>query len=90
MRQAKNNSISVQRVAAVNRQIEDLEERLQDVISHQVEALREAALEQSAELNERLSNGEITLDEIDTDIRSGLTPGSIGTSFYDFSGRGRF
>ena len=84
LRQAKNNSISVQRVAAVNRQIEDLEERLQDVISHQVEALREAALEQSAELNERLSNGEITLDDIDTDIRSGLTPGSIGTSFYDF------
>lgn len=84
LRQAKNNSISVQRVAAVNRQIEDLEERLQDVISHQVEALREAALEQSVELNERLSNGEITLDEIDTDIRSGLTPGSIGTSFYDF------
>lgn len=84
LRQAKNDSISVQRVAAVNRQIEDLEERLQDVISHQVEALREAALEQSAELNERLSNGEITLDEIDTDIRSGLTPGSIGTSFYDF------
>ena len=84
LRQAKNNSISGQRVAAVNSQIEDLEERLQDVISHQVEALREAALEQSAELNERLSNGEITLDEIDTDIRSGLTPGSIGTSFYDF------
>lgn len=84
LRQAKNNSISVQRVAAVNRQIEDLEVRLQDVIIHQVEALREAALEQSAELNERLSNGEITLDEIDTDIRSGLTPGSVGTSFYDF------
>ena len=84
LRQAKNNSISGQRVAAVNSQIEDLEERLQDVISHQVEALREAALEQSAELNERLSNGEITLDEIDTDIRSGLTPGSIGTSFYGF------
>lgn len=84
LRQAKNNSISVQRVAAVNRQIEDLEERLQDVIKHQVEALREAALEQSAKLSECLSNGEITLDDIDTDIRSGLTPGSIGTSFYDF------
>ena len=84
LRRAKNNSISVQRVAAVNSQIEDLEVRLQDVISHQVEALREAALEQSVELNERLSNGEITLDDIDTDIRSGLTPGSIGTSFYDF------
>ena len=84
LKRAKNNSISGQRVAAVNSQIEDLEERLQDVISHQVEALREAALEQSTELNERLSNGEITLDDIDTDIRSGLTPGSIGTSFYDF------
>ena len=84
LRRAKNNSISVQRVAAVNSQIEDLEVRLQDVIGHQVEALREAALEQSTELNERLSNGEITLDDIDTDIRSGLTPGSIGTSFYDF------
>ena len=87
LRRAKNNSISGQRVAAVNRQIEDLEERLQDVISHQVEALREAALEQSDELNERLSNGEITLDDIDTDIRSGLTPGSIGTSFYDFEAK---
>lgn len=84
LKRAKNNSISGQRVAAVNSQIEDLEERLQDVISHQVEALREAALEQSTELNERLSNGEITLDDIDTDIRSGLTPSSIGTSFYDF------
>lgn len=55
---------------------------LQDAISHQVTALREAALEQNVELNEALSNGEVTIDDIDLDIRSGLTPGSIGVSFY--------
>ena len=81
-RQAKNNSISVQRLTAVNNQIQEMEERLQDAISHQVAALREAALEQNAELNEALSNGEVTIDDIDLDIRSGLTPGSIGVSFY--------
>lgn len=82
VRLAKNNSISMQRMNAVNDQIEEVETRLQDAISHQVAALREAALEQSAELNEALSNGDVTIDEIDTDIRSGLTPSSIGTSFY--------
>lgn len=60
----------------------EMEERLQDAISHQVAALREAALEQNVELNEALSNGEVTIDDIDLDIRSGLTPGSIGVSFY--------
>ena len=33
-RQAKNNSISVQRLTAVNNQIQEMEERLQDAISH--------------------------------------------------------
>ena len=79
---ANNSSISVQRMATVENQIKEMEERLQDAISHQVAALREAALEQSAELNEALSNGEMTIDDIDMDIRSGLTPGSIGVSFY--------
>ena len=79
---ANNSSISVQRMATVENQIKEMEERLQDAISHQVAALREAALEQSAELNEALSNGEVTIDDIDMDIRSGLTPGSIGVSFY--------
>lgn len=69
-------------MATVENQIKEMEERLQDAISHQVAALREAALEQSAELNEALSNGEMTIDDIDMDIRSGLTPGSIGVSFY--------
>ena len=82
VRLANNNSISVQRMATVENQIKEMEERLQDAISHQVAALREAALEQNVELNEALSNGEVTIDDIDLDIRSGLTPGSIGVSFY--------
>lgn len=82
VRLANNNSISVQRMATVENQIKEMEERLQDAISHQVVALREAALEQNVELNEALSNGEVTIDDIDLDIRSGLTPGSIGVSFY--------
>lgn len=82
VRLANNNSISVQRMATVENQIKEMEERLQDAISHQVAALREAALEQNVELNEALSNGEVTIDDIDLDIRSGLTQGSIGVSFY--------
>lgn len=66
MKQAKNNSISVQRLQTVNSQIEELEERLQDAVSHQVAALREAALEDNAELKDALSNGEVTIDDIDT------------------------
>ena len=85
MKQAKNNSISVQRLQTVNSQIEELEERLQDAVSHQVAALREAALEGNAELKDALSNGEVTIDDIDTDIRNGLTPNSIGASFYEIS-----
>lgn len=78
VRLANNNNISVQRMATVENQIKEMEERLRDAISHQVAALREGALEQNVELNEALSNGEVTIDDIDLDIRSGLTPGSIG------------
>ena len=34
------------------------------------------------ELNESLAEGNITLDEIDSDIRNGLMGNDIGTSFY--------
>ena len=45
-------------------------------------SMRDAVLEQNLELNESLAEGNITLDEIDSDIRNGLTGNDIGTSFY--------
>ena len=60
----------------------ELEEKLQETIGRQVTAMRDAVLEQNLELNESLAEGNITLDEIDSDIRNGLTGNDIGTSFY--------
>lgn len=74
VRLANNNSISVQRMATVENQIKEMEERLQDAISHQVAALREAALEQNVELNEALSNGEVTINQRKT-ITTGRSTG---------------
>ena len=45
--------------------------------------MREAALEQNAELNEAIARGEISIDDIELDIRNGLRANTIGTSFYN-------
>ena len=78
----KGNSVSVERLETLDAQIKELEEKLQETIGRQVTAMRDAVLEQNLELNESLAEGNITLDEIDSDIRNGLTGNDIGTSFY--------
>lgn len=80
--QMKGNSVSVERLETLDAQIKELEEKLQETIGRQVTAMRDAVLEQNLELNESLAEGNITLDEIDSDIRNGLTGNDIGTSFY--------
>lgn len=81
-RPLKGNQVSVERKDTLNAQIKELEEKLQETIGRQVTAMRDAVLEQNAELNESLANGLISLDDIDSDIRNGLTGNDIGTSFY--------
>ena len=71
--QMKGNSVSVERLETLGAQIKELEEKLQETIGRQVTAMRDAVLEQNLELNESLAEGNITLDEIDSDIRNGLT-----------------
>ena len=56
---------------------------MQETIGRQVTAMREAALEQNAELNEAIARGEISIDDIELDIRNGLKANTIGTSFYN-------
>ena len=80
--QMKGNSVSVERLETLDAQIKELEEKLQETIGRQVTAMRDAVLEQNLELNESLAEGNITLDEIDSDIRNGLTGNDIGASFY--------
>ena len=80
--QMKGNSVSLERLETLDAQIKELEEKLQETIGRQVTAMRDAVLEQNLELNESLAEGNITLDEIDSDIRNGLTGNDIGTSFY--------
>ena len=72
----------MERLETLDAQIKELEEKLQETIGRQVTAMRDAVLEQNLELNESLAEGNITLDEIDSDIRNGLTGNDIGTSFY--------
>ena len=79
----KGSSVSVQRMEALEGQIKELEKKLQETIGRQVTAMREAALEQNAELNEAIARGEISIDDIELDIRNGLKANTIGTSFYN-------
>lgn len=79
----RNSSVSAQRMEAVTGQIKELEEKLQETIGHQVEAMRDAAMEQNAGLNESIANGDLTMDEVELDIRNGLTMNPSATSFYD-------
>lgn len=68
---------------ALEGQIKELEKKLQETIGRQVTAMREAALEQNAELNEAIARGEISIDDIELDIRNGLKANTIGTGFYN-------
>lgn len=79
----RNSSVSAQRMEAITGQIKELEEKLQETIGHQVEAMRDAAMEQNAGLNESIANGDLTMDEVELDIRNGLTMNPSATSFYD-------
>ena len=79
----KGSSVSVQRMEALEGQIKELEKKLQETIGRQVTAMREAALEQNAELNEAIARGEISIDDIELDIRNGLKANTIGISFYN-------
>lgn len=80
--QLRGNQVSYERMETLDAQIKELESKLQETIGRQVTAMRDAVLEQNAELNESLANGLISLDDIDSDIRNGLTGNDIGTSFY--------
>lgn len=77
------NSVSIQRMETLDGQIKELEDNLQKTIGKQVKAMREAALEQNAELNEALAEGNITLDDIEINIRNGLTGSDLGTSYFN-------
>lgn len=75
-RRTSKNSYSIQRMELLDSQIRELEQNYQKTISRQVEAMRDAALEKHADLNTSLANGEITMEEIEINIRSGLVTGS--------------
>lgn len=70
------NSYSIQRMELLDSQIRELEQNYQKTISRQVEAMRDAALEKHADLNTSLADGEITLEEIELNIRNGLATGN--------------
>lgn len=78
----KMNSPSAQRLDTVNGQIKEMKDKLQEIIGCQVRAMREMALEQDAELSDALAEGEVSIDDIDVDIRNGLTGSDIGTRLY--------
>ncbi len=83
---ARNSSgVSEQRLSMIDMQIAEMERTLQDTMSKQVEAMRMELLEQHRELNERLREGEISIDEMETDIRNGISGMDIGIRFLDTS-----
>lgn len=75
------NAASQQRLSLIDMQLQEMEEALQKAIASQVEAMRMELLEQHRELNERLRNGEITIGEIETDIRNGITGADVGIRY---------
>lgn len=76
------NSASIQRMETLDGQIRELEENLQKTVGKQVAAMREDVLSQNLELREALAEGKISLDDIDVDIRNGMTGSDIGTRFF--------
>lgn len=81
-KRVKMNSPSAQRLDALSGQLTEMRDKLQEIIGCQVRAMREMALEQDAELNDALAEGEVSIDDIDIDIRNGLTGSDVGTRFY--------
>lgn len=75
-KRTSKNSCSLQRIELLDSQIKELEQKYQKTISQQVETMREAALEKFADLKESLNDGEITVTDIDTNIRCGIMTGS--------------
>lgn len=76
-KRSKGGGYSAERMALLNDRIRDLEENLRKTTSRQMEAMRSAAIEQSVELRQALDAGEVTLDEIEVDIRKGIRGGDM-------------
>lgn len=76
------NNYSAQRLETVGMQIRELEENLNKTIAKQVEAMRIAAMEKTAETKRNIENGESTIDEIAVDITSGISTAGLGTQWF--------
>ena len=78
----KNSAVSVQRMEVLDGQVKELEDRLNEIIGKQVTAMREAAMEQNEGLKEAIANGDLSIDDLELDIRNGLTASDLGTRMY--------
>ncbi len=75
-KQMSKNSCSVQRMELLDSQIRELEQHYQVTLSRQVEAMKKEALQKHADLKASLAGGEITIEQIERIIRTGLATGS--------------
>lgn len=81
-RKVKNSAVSAQRIEALDDQVKELEVKLNEIIGKQVVAMREAAMEQNENLKEAIANGDLSIDDLEMDIRNGLTASDLGTRMY--------
>lgn len=63
-------------------QVKELEVKLNEIIGKQVVAMREAAMEQNENLKEAIANGDLSIGDLEMDIRNGLTASDLGTRMY--------
>ena len=81
-RTSGRNSYSAQRQETVEMQIRELEENLNKTIAKQVEAMRIATMEKTAETKQRLEGGENSIDDVAVDITSGVSTVGLGTQWF--------
>ncbi len=81
-RKVKNSAVSAQRIEALDDQVKELEVKLNEIIGKQVVAMREAAMEQNENLKEAIANGDLSIGDLEMDIRNGLTASDLGTRMY--------
>lgn len=76
--QLMDQNYTIRRQEELSREIAELQESARQMLFKQVEAMREAALERNSALRQDLENGVLTIDDIDLDIRNGITGGDLG------------
>lgn len=76
------NGISVSRIDNITLQLTELRQEYENILTTQVDTIGQIVLEKNHKLRESIANEELTMDEIEIDIRNSLMKGIPFTRLY--------